>query len=461
MKKKISDSHSLSCFLLFLLFPFLALYSDGSIVGKVINSKSATPLQEVRLTLLDEQTDAILFETLSDAKGAYEFLSVPKGRYRVKADLPEYVAVSPNPLPVRVEDSNARANFSLGIPGGVYGSVKDAESNKVLEGVSVDVMLGTVIVASAQTDDEGNYSIEGLAPRPYIIRVKAASFQTNMQLVIPISDQFVQSNFSLNFPGGKIAGRITNSGTGQPVMDAIVDLFQERTVIDSVQTDENGFYEFMEVVRGDYYIMVRAPKFSPQLEQLSVDMEQDLNFDVAIDPYGIIEGQVINSMTGKPVAGAVIGVWKDDQLLGSTTTQDQGLFVVEGVNGSSILVQALTFKDNETRIEIAPGKKYTVRISLDRQEPTPPKKVAVTVSVDKKGSRTTRTYTVKWRGSADPSVVLYRIYRNGKLAGEVSAKNSFSYKDILKDKLAKRYEVTAVNDVGLESSPMPDQGISN
>lgn len=461
MKKKISDSNSLSCFLLFLLFPFLALYSGESIVGKVINSKSSIPLREVRLTLLDEQTNAILFETLSDAKGAYEFLSVPKGKYRVKADLAEYVAVSPNPLLVHIEDSSVRANFSLGIPGGVYGSVKDVESNKVLEGASVDVMLGSVIVASAQTDDEGNYSIEGLAPRPYIMRVRAASFQTDMQLVIPISDQFVQSNFYLNFPGGKISGRITSSGTGEPVMDAIVDLFEERTVIDSVQTDENGFYEFMEVVHGDYYIMVRAPKFSPQLQQLSVDMEQDLNFDVAIDPYGIIEGQVINSLTGKPVVGAVVGVWKDDQLLGSTTTHDKGLFAVEGVNGCSILVQALTFKDNETRIEIAPGGTYTVSISLDRQEPTPPKKVVVTVSIDKKNNRTTRTYTVKWRGSADPSVVFYRIYRNGKLVGEVAAKNSFSYKDILKDKLAKRYEVTAVNDVGLESSPMRDEGIPN
>lgn len=461
MKKKISDSYLLSCFLWVLLFPFLALHSDGDITGKVKDSKSTVALEDVRLTLLDEQTDEILFETFSDAEGAYEFLSIPKGKYKVKAELSDYVSVSPNPLPVRIQESSVRANFSLGIPGGVYGTVKDAESNKAIEGANVDVMLGSIIIASAQTDDEGSYSIEGLAPRPYIIKVRAGSFQSDMHLVIPISNEFVHSNFYLSFPGGKISGRIINSGTGQPIMDAVVDLFEELTLIDSVQTDENGLYEFMEVVRGDYSIVVRASKFLPKLQPVSVEIGKDLNFDVALESYGVIQGKVINSVTGKPVAGAAVGVWKDDQLIDSATTEKEGLFTVDGVNGCSILVQALTFKDNETRIEVAQGGEYSISISLDRKEPTPPKRVVVTVSYDKKNKRSPKIYTVKWRGSADPSVVSYRIYRNGKFVGEVAAKSSFTFKDSVKDKVVKKYEVTAVNDIGLESSPMRDEGIPN
>lgn len=446
-------------FVFSLLFPFFTLYSDANITGKVIDSTSAQILQGVRIQLLDFSDERVVEETSTDVRGMYEFRMIPSGQYKLQAECVGYVPVSVNPTAITLANSPIRANFSLGIPGGIIGRVTDSVTNLPIPNANIDVMRGNNIIVSALTDQNGNYQINDLAPRPYIVRVRMTYFQSSMQLAVPISNGILTLDFSLQCPPGKLTGQIVNSVTGQPISDATIDVYENGFVIDSVQSNEDGSYLITEIAPGTYEIKVKAQRYGSYSEKIALATNQTLTTHFNLDGLGVIEGQVMHNLSGRPIVRASVGVWQNGELLASTHTDDNGYFHVEALRDCQVVVQALSMRDMEQEVRVLPSQTTSLNFVLESREPTPPKRVIVVVSYKKEGKKTIRTHTVKWRESADPNVVTYRIYRDGKKIAEVSAQESFYYRDKGRTNKDKRYEVTAVNQYGQESLPRADEGI--
>jgi hypothetical protein len=439
-------------FIISLLFPFFALYSDANIMGKVIDSTSTTPLHGFKVSLMSASNEEVLLETYTDIKGTYLFKSVPSGQYNVRVEVQNYVAVSTHPLAVSVENSTIRANFTLGIPGSIVGQVIDSTTNLPISGANVDVMRGNNIIVSALTDGKGYYHIDGLAPRPYIVRVRMPYFQSSLELGVPISNQEITIDFALQCPPGKLMGRVVNLVTGEPISHATINLFDNGFIIDSVQSNEDGSYLITEISPGTYQIAITAQKHDSTMQKFTLQTNQELELDFALEPFGFVEGQVIHQFTGEPVAGASVGMWQHGELIVSTHTDANGFFRLDGLKDCQIVVQALHFYDMEQSVYIAPKQTSTANFILLWKEPTPPTRVAVKASFKRFAHQVNRIHTIKWRESADLAVVAYRIYRDGKMIAEISAKESFVYKDKWRSGKEK-YAVTAVNQFGQESLP--------
>lgn len=436
-----------------LLFPFFALYGDANIIGKIIDSTSIHPLHGIKVILMRASTEEIIQDTFTDTKGMYQFENVPSGQYKVRVEPADYVAVSANPLTVNIENSSVRTNFSLGIPGSILGQVMDSTTNLPISGANVDVMRGNHILVSVLTDENGYYRIDGLAPRPYIVRVRMPFFQSSLHLGVPVSNQTIIIDFALQCPPGILMGKVVDLVTGDPIRYATINLLEKGFIIDSVQSNEDGSYKISEISPGAYQVKIISQKHDSTMQKITMLTNQELTLDFALESYGCVEGQVIHQFTGQPIVEASVGMWKNDELFASTHTDENGFFRLEGLRDCQIVVQALHFHDREKKVQIASNRTSTANFTLIWIEPTPPKKIIVAASYKRFSHKVNRIHTIKWSASSDPTVVAYRIYRDGKMIAEVSADESRVFKDNWRSGKEKKYEVTSVNHFGQESVP--------
>lgn len=432
-----------------LLFSFSSLYSDANISGKVIDSTSAVPIAGVKVLLNSS------LEATTDSRGVYQFLNVSSGQHHVQVEPPlGYVIASANPLVVNVASSNVKACFSLGIPGDIVGSVIDSATNLPIVNANVDIMRGNNIIASVLTDKEGNYSISGLAPRPYIVRVRMPYFQSSLQLGIPVSNQTISIHFVLQFPPGKVIGHVFNAMTGEPLGNATVEILDKGVVINSVQSNEDGSYMISEVAPESYEVRANAPNFQVITQKISLLTNQTFSTDFSLEPFGTVIGQVVHAFTGQPIEGASVGMWQNDELFAATHTDANGCFNLNGLEHSQIVVQALRFYDQEQGVQILSLQTTSLNFSLVCVEPPPPPKVRVTTFYKRVAHQVNRIHCIKWKPSYDPSVTSYRIYRDEKCIAEVSAKDQFVFNDEWRSGNEKAYHVTAVNAFGQEGKPL-------
>ncbi|MFI0435450.1 MAG: carboxypeptidase regulatory-like domain-containing protein [Parachlamydiaceae bacterium] len=435
-----------------LLFRFSLIYGDAPIKGKVIDASSISPLENVMIFLIHAHSGELVDEMRSNANGMYEFKDVPSGKYRLQAKLRGWVSASPNFIEITVENQPIRTNFSLGIPGVIQGSVTDHETHLPIPHASVDIMRGHTIVSSVLTDENGFYRIDEVPPRPLIIRTRIDDFQSAMQLAAPVSNEILTIDFSLKRPPGKVNGRIFSLLTGEPICNAIIDIFDNQYMINSVQTNEDGAYALSEIPSGNYRLRVNAQEHGEEFQDITLCSNQLMLADFYLKKEGCIEGYVIHHFTEEPIAGVSIGFWKDGVLKNSVKSDENGFFRFSGLGEGLILAQARSFYDKKELVNLLPSELSTLTVDLLCREPTPPQKVVVISLFKRFAHQVNRVNYIKWIRSSDLSVVSYRIYCNGKKIGEVSAEASYVYRHRWA-KGRQNYQVVAINAFGQKSLP--------
>lgn len=333
--------------------------------------------------------------------------------------------------------------------GNLVGRVTDSNTNLPVVGATVEATRGSEILASVSTDGNGMYILSGLISKPHLIKVKAPDFQTSVQLGMPISNQTVTLDFALNYPPGALIGRVVDILTGGPIPHATVDVLEEEIVIDSVQTNEEGYYIIDKANPRGYAIRASSPNFQSSIQNIHLLTNQTLTLDFHLEPFGNVIGQVIHAFTGQPIVGASIGMWQNNALVAATHSDEKGFFNLKGHGHCQLVVQALQFHDLEQSVQIFSMQTATANFTLVYLEPRPPVKVVGSVIHKRSGHRVHR---IKWGASRDSSVIAYHIYRGEKLIGRVSAQDPLVFREVVGRKKSKTYHVTAVNAFEQESS---------
>ena len=127
-------------------------------------------------------------------------------------------------------------------------------------------------IASATSDSEGRFALEGLGPAKYQLEASKRGYHTalydehegfNTAIVTGPDQDTEHLTFRLS-PGAVLHGIVTDDG-GDPVEDARVMLFkqprhlgadQRVTMTESNLTDDTGAYEFNNLEPGDYVVAV-------------------------------------------------------------------------------------------------------------------------------------------------------------------------------------------------------------
>ena len=178
-------------------FP-MAVVNSGSIAGAVTNSGNSKPVGGALVQAL--QSGVTVGSVVCDSGGNYAITNLLVGTYDVVASASGFSTTTSAGRVVTI-GAVTTVNLTLGLsqPGGISGRVTATDGVTGIAGATLAVSQGTIITGSALTDSTGAYSVAGLAPGTYDIRVLASGYSGLVQngvTVLPALSTTV--NFSLS-----------------------------------------------------------------------------------------------------------------------------------------------------------------------------------------------------------------------------------------------------------------------
>lgn len=270
----------------------------SKITGMVTESIGSTPLEGVQVvayrwrTFMWEWTA----ETTTDVNGQYELSGLVPGDYRVTYQDPSGVYLgetyanasdlgSGTTIEVLESSTVSDIDAALDLAAVVGGTVSRADDLEPMAGVRVR-LLGTngAAVRSAQTDENGMYSIGSISPGDYVVRAETAGssgylwqwydgalYVPNQNdppieaavLALGIGDTASGIDFALD-PAGRIAGTVIGNGAEPIANGSIKAVNSDYGVVSHASTDSNGWYELAGLIPGSYTIKAGADFFQDE-----------------------------------------------------------------------------------------------------------------------------------------------------------------------------------------------------
>lgn len=137
--------------------------------------------------------------------------------------------------------------------------------------------------SSATTDSSGNYELNGLDDAPYNVQV------IDMERVTPFTTSYEvkgSGNFDIDITTSSVRGRVLDATTGQPVLDAHVEIKAAGTesffTARGTQTDSGGNFLLEQVGRGNYTATVDKSGYGHETKDFNVgDSDPQLEFKIA------------------------------------------------------------------------------------------------------------------------------------------------------------------------------------
>jgi protocatechuate 3,4-dioxygenase beta subunit len=239
--------------------------------------------------------------------------------------------------------AGALASASAPLDGAVSGKVTDVYGNPV---VNADISLWNPDDSTGgwgQTDENGDYIIEGLLPGTYIMNIYPLGFDlmgAEIPGIVVNAGKTTIRDVVLEQRGkGSVAGKVTDS-QGTPVEGANIFLFAhphmgEGEGFRETQTDVNGNYVIDDLWAGSYHMIVTPPVGSKLIERhipdIVVSTAATLIKDVILE-YGDVVAGTVRDSAGKPVAGATISLWDPEtHVSASARTDAEGKYTSTGL----------------------------------------------------------------------------------------------------------------------------------
>lgn len=430
---------------------FALVPNPGSITGKVTNAANGNPIPSTRILVFKNLV--AIASTLTDPNGNYTIPGLAPGNYVVVADELNFsiavvgASISSNQTTI--------VNFALTAdPGAISGTVRNASNSNPIPNATIEVHNSFVLVATAITDANGNYTIPNIAPDAYTVIATATAFQDGSKSVIVNSNQTTTVDFSLSPSPGTISGRVTDFATTNPIPGATVAVFQGTTLIEFALTDANGNYVIPNLAAGNYVVLAIAKSYRAAFSVVTVTagMTTTVNFALIANP-GTIAGRIIEACSGGPVPGAVVLVSNGSQIVGFDLSDPNGNYSIPTLAPGSYTVTAAkrNFIVSSSPAIVASNATTIVNFSLIPAA-LPPASITGKVVKNKFLNKTERVKIIAWTASPGLCVTGYQIFRNGKQIAFVPASGKLEFKDCKSHKKADVYSVRAVNKFGLVSS---------
>ena len=291
-------------------------------------------------------------------------------------------------------------------------------------GFESDSILGVDIKAT-RIREGGRYEFKGLAPGEYQFQIRSSDFGGEGRLLIDVPD-VSEVQMDLALPNGRIAGRVLDDATGEPIASAWVSAASNMTIqpegflsqmfgresgLLHDRTDKEGNFTFEYLQAADYDLTVRSAKgkqgliYAPgEPLALSLDDDQEIGgVELRLQPALQLEVTVFDS-EGQPVEGANVTAWIEgrlDTLKRSGATGADGRCKVSGLAPGEYTLRASREDFASTRIT---GVKLSREHSVE-EEITLDGGIAVSVEIFGSNGRPVSGATARLQradGEADP-----------------------------------------------------------
>ena len=254
------------------------LEAGASISGRVVDAETRSPVAFIEVEAGPYDEDIVSW-TDTDHNGNYTLKGIPDGLIEIEVDGQGYITERIN-VSVSGRKAVTSADFGLKRGATISGRVTDADSGSPIAGVTIEAedFDGEAPEPEAETDSDGRYLLEGLAPGTYYIMVSGDSrgyihqyyddkpYRRDADRVTIFGTRPVEGVDFVLALGASISGRVVDARTGLPIggMEVIAGLVDEDHLA-WTDTDSNGGYTLTGIpdgvieieVSGQGYIEVR------------------------------------------------------------------------------------------------------------------------------------------------------------------------------------------------------------
>ncbi len=215
----------------------------------------------------------------------------------------------------------------------VSGHVVDAESNKGIENVTIELMSKTKgKVAEAISASNGFYKLKNIKKGNYdLLAYPTGNYFMNSKELIPVvvntGKNVVGTKISLN-QGGIIKGRVLTN-TGIEVANATI-LGNDGT---KTTTDENGNFILKGVESGEVHIGILPSAIGIKMVTTTVEAKKinELgNIIIDIGEDSTVKGKV-NDVSGNSLSGAIVVFFDKNEHSGYTIVDENGSYAITGL----------------------------------------------------------------------------------------------------------------------------------
>ncbi|WP_404354763.1 carboxypeptidase regulatory-like domain-containing protein [Cytobacillus firmus] len=256
----------------------------ASVRGQVTDASTGEPIMNAAVVTVISGSGIIVAQTLTDEQGNYILSNLPAGTYNVIFSAGGYVrktftvALSPNESIIL----NAALESN---PAALTGNVRDAETLLPIENALIQVFLPSgALLGTTLTDFEGNYSISGLPTGTVVVIARALGYQSQFRNISLLRGSTVIVNFDLDDNPASVSGIVTDSRTGQPLSQVLVQIFPlgSDVPIRSTLTDPSGFYTLTGLPSGTYIVRFTGEVYDVREIQITLGDGQNLILNVQL-----------------------------------------------------------------------------------------------------------------------------------------------------------------------------------
>jgi len=339
--------------------------NPGEVIGTVQNRRTHKPVAGAHITLVHGEA-ANLPTTTTDSKGLFRLSGLAPGAgYRLTVSCKGYenlTSVSFSLDTAKGHDAGALGLIPLPIiQGKVYDHAKKPIPKARVTVTQVTGMplgpgldLGELIkkiavldkaLARTETDGRGFFIFyTGELPTgDYTVRASAPKKATGMELRVSVKPgEEVKDLEILLLAGLGLKGKVFDQ-TGTPLEAALIILLgqpDERTMMEGhlsfkkycTETAKDGSFSFEDLQKDRYMLMVKKDGFPNKMtDGVRVPMKDEIIIE--LQAGFVLEGKVLDSHTGEPVAGAKIALMgRRGGGFGQAVSDEKGAYRIENLS---------------------------------------------------------------------------------------------------------------------------------
>ncbi|MED4452355.1 carboxypeptidase regulatory-like domain-containing protein, partial [Metabacillus fastidiosus] len=354
------------------ILSFALTPNPGTIQGFVTNALTGAPVQGATIVIRElSNTGPIVTTTITDQNGFYETATLAPLIYILIASEPNFGSVTASAQVI--SNTTQRVDFQLTPnPGGIQGTVTHIATGLPLTNSFVRVLnTDGSIITSTQVDLNGNYVITGLTPGTYTVTAINLDYQPGIQTVSIASNTTQTVDFALTGSPAIIQGTVTDSVTGNPLVGAIIEIFDEetKTLLRRVLTNEIGFYRADGLPAGTVSIITSFNQYANATNTAILQPNQTVSINIPLNPFpAAVSGTVIDNFTSNPISGVLVQlvIPKTDTVIASTFTTNDGTYnLVNLPQGTfDIIFSADNFSTSTAAVILEPGETEIVNNTL-------------------------------------------------------------------------------------------------
>ncbi len=239
-----------------------------------------------------------LHEGMTDDEGAFSFPDVAPGSFQMSASAPGHQRAELRGLEVKAGQDLSGIAIQLPAGATVEGQVTSTEGKPLADAevLVADAAVNGIAGFSpfqSETDDDGQYRIEGISPGPHTLEARASGYRRAVRDVEAAVEPR-RVDFQLD-RGLEISGRVVDDG-GNPVADAGVSLSRADREPQDAATEADGTFRLSGVEDGDYILMaVKRGYSSGPVSKVTVAGAPVTGIELKLNPS---EGTITGRLTG-------------------------------------------------------------------------------------------------------------------------------------------------------------------